>query len=79
MVDLSHQQQEALKDEKRHAIWQYLQRQELPVTLGTILQEIEGIALDRHKAYYHVTELVRVGLVEKVGEIPATYRAVADA
>jgi DNA-binding transcriptional ArsR family regulator len=62
--DLSHKQQEALKDETRMAILTFLQGYDQPASLGEI---DEGIGKDDPaKTHYHLDVLVEVELVEKV-------------
>lgn len=64
MVDLSQQQQEALQDEKRFAIYAFLQEQEKPQSLGEISRGIE--LRDLAKVHFHLSLLVEVDVVELV-------------
>jgi DNA-binding transcriptional ArsR family regulator len=81
VVSGSHEQREALKDPTRMAIYSFLQGRSVPTTVGTIVRECRGPA-DREYRYaavfYHVAELVEAGLVEKVGDHPATYKVLAE-
>jgi len=76
MVEHSHKQEEALKDEKRFAIYEYLRTAPLAVTIRLIQHEVEKAPRDFAACRYHVTILVDAGLVEKTGDHPATYKAV---
>jgi predicted transcriptional regulator len=78
MVDLSHKQKQSLEDKTRLAIYEYLSKPHIgAVTVGTIVQEVEGVPANRAKVFYHLAELERVGLVEKVAGT-RTYRVVAS-
>lgn len=68
-------QAEPFKDKTRFAIYTYLRAQTQPVTMGRVIEGVEGLK-DRAVAFRHVAKLVDAGWVEKVGEHPATYRVV---
>jgi len=77
MVKHSHKQQEALKDPRRMAIYDYLRGEEVAArrTCGSILEQgIDG-AKDYAVAFYQIGVLEQAGLVVKE---PGTnqYRAV---
>lgn len=73
--DRSQKQAEALKDEMRFAIYDFVQQQDRPVTTGRVVEAVDGIR-GWDIAFRHIALLVDAGLVEETGEHPATYQAV---
>jgi DNA-binding IclR family transcriptional regulator len=63
MTDLNTNQQEALQDEKRSAIYAFLGEQEKLQSLGEIGRGID--LRDPAKVHYHLHVLVAADLVEK--------------
>jgi hypothetical protein len=63
-IRLSTKQKEALENPKRSAIHDFLQNYDKPASLGEVGEgtEISSLAM----AFYHLGELIRVKLVEKV-------------
>lgn len=75
MVEHSHKQEEALKDETRFAIYTFIREQDRPITTGRVVEAVEGVRR-WDVAYRHIAILVDAGLVEKTADHPATYSAV---
>jgi SOS-response transcriptional repressor LexA len=69
MPELTPEQKEALKDEKRSAIHTFLKEQKKPASLGEISRGID--LRDLAKVSYHLNKLAEVDVVEMV---PGTRR-----
>lgn len=65
MADLSHKQEKALDFPVRKQVFEFIQKQTKPVSIGSVQEGVEGLR-DYAAAFYHVGVLVDAELVEKV-------------